>query len=85
MAITARNFCHVEEMEGGAKVLFYVEHDGDNIILHQVTAANIGTVDIELSMPAEQWEAVWPDKVRFAYAAAQVVTSIRELGLEFAT
>lgn len=62
-------------------MLFYLEHDGDDMILHQVAICSIGTADIKLSMPAEKWDAIWPDSFRFDEAAAHVFNTIAELNL----
>jgi len=81
MGITPQNFCRVHEAEDGTKVLFYLEHDGDDIVLHQVAICSIGTADIRLSMPAEKWDAIWPDNFSFDEAAAHVFKTIAELDL----
>lgn len=83
MAITSKNFCHIEEVEGGIKVLFYVEYDGDDAIMHQVVSCDVGTVDFKISMKSESWEKYWPDEVRFADAAARAVETVREMGAAF--
>lgn len=81
--ITARNFCHIEIVDDRIAVLFYIEHDGDNIILHQVAKADEATLDLSLSAPADQWDNLWPDKIRFANAAKTVIAEAANLGLSF--
>ena len=84
MSINFRNFCHVEETEEGIKVLFYVEPDGDDIILHQIAYPSIGLADLKITGSAELMERLWAEKLNFIEAAASVVSSLREMGVGFA-
>jgi hypothetical protein len=83
--IDTDNFCHIEQAADGVKVLFWVEHDGDDAILHQVANLDIGTFDLKLKMRAERLEALWPDDIRFGEAAAQVLKSAADMGLSVAS
>lgn len=79
--ITSKNFAHIELVENGIQVLFYVEHSGDETIIHQVVAADEADVDMKLTIPGDKVDELWPDAVRFADAAAKLVASVREMGL----
>ncbi|WP_337183833.1 hypothetical protein [Shinella sp.] len=83
--IDTDNFCHIEQAGDGVKVLFWVEHDGDEAILHQVANLDIGIFDLKLKMPAERLEAMWPDDVQFAEAAAHVLKTAADMGLSVAS
>ena len=78
--ITSDNFCHIEQAADGAKVLFWVEFDGDEAILHQVMTLEIGTFDLTVTMPSDRLEALWPESIRFSDAAAKVLSTAKELG-----
>jgi hypothetical protein len=77
--IDAQNFSHIEQVEPGVNVLFYAEHDGDDMILHQVTVPTVGTIDIKVTMPADTFEKLWPEKMRFSDAAANVLKAVAEM------
>ncbi|WP_137136641.1 hypothetical protein [Rhizobium sp. FKY42] len=80
--INALNFCHIEKIRPGINVLFYAEHDGDQIVMHQVTMADAGSVDQKISMPAEQFEKLWPDQITFPRAAEYLLSVLEEMGLK---
>ena len=82
MAVTAENFCRIEEVDG-IKVLFYAEHEGNNIALHQIVSADEGTVDVKLTFPGGLFERMWPEDFRFQNAALKVVEQARSMGLTF--
>ncbi|QXZ79616.1 hypothetical protein [Rhizobium sp. L51/94] len=80
--INAGNFCHIETVADGVKVLFFVEYDGDNAIIHQLTTLEIGTFDLKLTMPLERVEDLWPADIKFADAAANVIRTAKEMGFD---
>ncbi|MCO5082668.1 MAG: hypothetical protein M9955_13555 [Rhizobiaceae bacterium] len=77
--INETNFCHIEQLPDGRRILFYAEHDGDNIVIHQVTHCALGTVDIKVEGGADWIEAAWPPD--FSARAADVVKSLQQMGL----
>nr|WMC99316.1 hypothetical protein RAR13_11725 [Aminobacter aminovorans] len=77
--INERNFCHIEEMPDGRRVVFYIEHECDDMILHQVTLCDMGTIDLKLTMPADKWEAHWPPN--FTSAASRLLLDMEKVGL----
>ncbi|MFC6444590.1 hypothetical protein [Shinella zoogloeoides] len=78
--ITSDNFCHIEQVADGVKVLFWVEFDGDDAIVHQIVSLEIGTLDIKVTMPSDRVETLWPDSFRFSEAAAKVLSTAEGLG-----
>lgn len=78
--ITSNNFCHIEQAGEDVKVLFWVEFDGDEAILHQVMTLEIGTLDLKITMPSDRLEDLWPESIRFSDAAAKVLATAEELG-----
>lgn len=77
--INEQNFCHIEVMPDGRKVVFYIEHDYDDMILHQVTLCDVGTIDLKLTMPADKWEAHWPPN--FTSSAMHLLQEMQKMGL----
>lgn len=80
--ITAKNFCRIE-VQDEVQILFYTEYDGDDVILHQVVNASVGTIDMKVKLPAETWEERWPEKVTFEDAAKKVISVVKEMGFSF--
>lgn len=80
--IDAQNFCHIETVSDGICVLFFVEYDGDDAVLHQVTTLEVGTFDLTITLPSEKMEAIWPRAIRFPDAALKVIAATKEMGLE---
>lgn len=78
--ITSDNFCHIEQVAEGVKVLFWVEFDGDDAIIHQTMTLEIGTLDLKVTMPSDRLEELWPESIRFSDAAAKVLATAAELG-----
>ncbi|MCO5083099.1 MAG: hypothetical protein M9955_15770 [Rhizobiaceae bacterium] len=78
-AINETNFCHIEQLPDGRRILFYAEHAGDDIIIHQVTHCALGTVDIKIEGNADRIEAAWPPD--YPARAAGVLDSLQEMGL----
>lgn len=78
--ITSDNFCHIEQVADGVKVLFWVEFDGDEAIIHQIVSLEIGTLDIKVTMPSDRVDTLWPDSIRFSEAAAKVLSTAEGLG-----
>lgn len=72
-------------VEGNRTFLFWVEIDGDNDTVHMIAyARGVGSVDIKLTAPSAQADAIWTDMVenRFVRACAHVLETIK--GLEHA-
>lgn len=79
--LTVKNFCHIEELQDGSKILFYAEHDGEDIVLHQVTHVNVGTFDLKITFPEEfDFDKHW-ETFNFIKAADTIVKTINEWGL----
>lgn len=78
MSISDKNFAHIELLPDGRQVLFYVEHDGDDGIIHQVLHCAVGTADIKVSMPIAKVEEYWPLDT-FPTAAQAVAKEIDSL------
>lgn len=72
MTVTTENFCHIETLEDGRKVLFYVEADDENYIIHQIAFAEIGTVDAKITAHYEKIDAAWPPE-GFKVSAVKVI------------
>lgn len=89
--ITSGNFAHIEKV-GEVAVLFYVEYEGDQIVIHQCVLGDVGGVnvstDIKLTFAAkdtERFEKSWPALLEgdaFAARAAAVIDQLREFGVE---
>lgn len=79
--ITAQNFARIETDDQGRQVLFWVEHDGEDCNLHQILEANVGTVDIKVTLPADKMDKLWPDKVHFDTAVEQMRKTVYDMGL----
>lgn len=73
--ITAENFCHIETLGDGRKVLFFVEFEGEDIIIHQVMHCPLGSVDMSLRMPGKTDE-LWPDAILFPVAALKIAEDV---------
>lgn len=78
--ISSENFCHIEQVAEGVKVLFWVEFDGDDAVIHQIMTLEIDTFDLKVTMPSDRLEALWPESIRFSDAAAKVLATAAELG-----
>ena len=78
--ISSDNFCHIEQVTEGVKVLFWVEFDGDDAVIHQVMTLEIGTLDLKVTMPSDRLEELWPESIHFSDAAAKVLATAAELG-----
>jgi hypothetical protein len=49
--MSARQFAAVATASNGQQVLFYIEPDGPDLILHTVAEFSVGQVDIKASVP----------------------------------
>jgi hypothetical protein len=78
--VTTRKFAAIGEASDGRQVLFYIEPDGDDFIMHQVCETELGQVDLKVKLKVGNEDALYDLVTSFdSERADRVVAEVAKL------